>query len=355
MIARDIHYLKLLNLEGFVDKTQDDYLYNFKCPVCGDSKKRKHLKRGFAKKHKTKDRLFIYCHNCNYANSFFRFLQIVNKGLYERYHQEELKDFIDRKFAAEETKRTHIPIETKRDESTITHVKHVVTGDVKRINHLPPDHKAIKYLEERKIDKGFYKYMIYTENFKQWIHNNYIHNKYESIDKPDPRIVVLLIDENFELFGFQGRSIDPLNQMRYLTIMLDKSKPKIFGLHNIDPNKPIYILEGIFDSFFINNSLAMLGSDLPKNFLREKFPDSKIVYIYDNEPTNKHIIKKMMTIARHPSYDILVWETYNVFKDINEMIIKVPDLDINGWLQDRTVCGNMKKLLEVGGFSKCST
>ena len=38
--------------------------------------------------------------------------------------------------------------------------------------------------------------------------------------------------------------------------------PKIYGFDEIDHEKPIYIVEGPFDSTFLENSIAMVGSDI---------------------------------------------------------------------------------------------
>ena len=44
--------------------------------------------------------------------------------------------------------------------------------------------------------------------------------------------------------------------------MLDEDAPKLYGLEKINTEKPIYILEGPFDSLFVENSVAMCGSDV---------------------------------------------------------------------------------------------
>jgi hypothetical protein len=42
------------------------------------------------------------------------------------------------------------------------------------------------------------------------------------------------------------------------------------------------------DSLFVDNCLAAAGADL---FLKNKIPNEKITYIFDNEPRNKEISK----------------------------------------------------------------
>ena len=50
--------------------------------------------------------------------------------------------------------------------------------------------------------------------------------------------------------------------MRYITIMLDEDSPKVFGLDRVNETEPIYIVEGPFDSLFLDNSIAMAGVTL---------------------------------------------------------------------------------------------
>ena len=43
--------------------------------------------------------------------------------------------------------------------------------------------------------------------------------------------------------------------------MLDEEAPKIYGLNSVDEKLPVYVVEGPFDSTFVNNSVALCGSD----------------------------------------------------------------------------------------------
>ena len=65
--------------------------------------------------------------------------------------------------------------------------------------------------------------------------------------------------------------------------MLDEDAPKLYGLENINTQKPIYILEGPFDSLFVENSVAMCGSDVDIR----SFGWSDYIWVFDNEPRNR--------------------------------------------------------------------
>ena len=80
----------------------------------------------------------------------------------------------------------------------------------------------------------------------------------------------------------------PKAKIRYITIMLDESKPKVYGLDRIDPLQPVYVTEGPFDSHFIANAIAMCGSDVDLRSM-----DYQFVFTYDNEPRSKRDCSKI--------------------------------------------------------------
>ncbi len=86
------------------------------------------------------------------------------------------------------------------------------------------------------------------------------------------RIVVPSYDNNDELTYYIARSWDPRSKSKYKNPEAEKDKI-IFNERLIDWNKNIYLVEGVFDSFFLDNSIAMLGkhmSDLLFNSIYTK-------------------------------------------------------------------------------------
>ena len=76
-------------------------------------------------------------------------------------------------------------------------------------------------------------------------------------------------------------------------------------------------MEGPFDSLFVSNCIAAAGADLQ---LKNKVPNNKITYIFDNEPRNKEIINRMYKMIEH-DFNIVIWPEDQTLKDINDMII----------------------------------
>ena len=98
--------------------------------------------------------------------------------------------------------------------------------------------------------------------------------------------------------------------------MLNEDAPKIYGLDKIDETKPVYITEGPFDSTFVENSVAMCGSDLDIG----TFGWSNYIWVFDNEPRNREIVERInKAISRGDK--VVIWPSNIVEKDINDMVL----------------------------------
>ena len=197
-------------------------LYNFRCPICGDSKKNKSKTRGYL--YAVKANVNFKCHNCGASMSLNNFLKTVDPYVHKQYTFEKFKDgHTGRNFVAEEPKFNFEPPKFKPK------------LDLPKASE---NQIAKQYLEKRNINPSkFY----YTGTFKRWV--NTLVTKFDDVTYDEPRIIIPLIYEN-QLIGIQGRSLGP-NSVKYITIMLDEDAPKIYGLDEVDTEKPIYILEGL--------------------------------------------------------------------------------------------------------------
>jgi hypothetical protein len=145
--------------------------------------------------------------------------------------------------------------------------------------------------------------------------------------------------------GYQGRAFHNPTEMRYITIMLEKDAPKIFGLDTVKTDDTIFIVEGPFDSLFLANSVAMAGSDLnPRSF-----GWSDYIWVYDNEPRNREIINRIeSTIDRGDK--VVIWPESIEEKDINDMFNSgidpqsVVESNVYQGLQAKLQLNNWKKI-----------
>ena len=295
----DIKYINLISsrLTLFSKKKAD--LFNFRCPYCGDSKKRRNKARGYL--FKIKNNFTYKCHNCGVGRSLANFLKDHDHLLYDQYIMEKFKEGStgkgtatpNPKFKFRETKFV------KRD------------TDLERISDLNISHPARAYLEKRSIKNLDYFY--YCPKFKEW--TNKQKKTFDTTRQDSPRIIIPFKDKQGNLFGYQGRSLAPKAKLRYITIMLDEEQPKIFGLDRINTDETIYIVEGPFDSTFIKNSVAMCGSDIDIR----TFGWSDYIWVFDNEPRNREIVNRISkTIDRGDK--VIIWPDFVEEKDINDMV-----------------------------------
>ena len=295
----DQQYVNLLSprLQGFAKKKTG--LYNFRCPYCGDSEKRKSKTRGYL--FTTKTGLVFKCHNCGISKAFFNFLQDQDKVLWEQYNLEKFKESSGGRKRQIDTRVFKKPVFKKKK-----------TVNLPKISELNIGHPAREYLENRKIPdlSKFY----YADKFKEW--TNTLKHTYDSTDTEESRIIIPLLNEEGNLFGYQGRSLNPKDKLRYVTVMLQDDVPKVYGLSDVDKTKTIYVLEGPLDAAFIPQAVAMCGADVHLS----RWGISDAVWIYDNEPRNPQIVRRMeKTISSRDA--IVIWPSTIAQKDINDMIL----------------------------------
>jgi len=216
---------------------------------------------------------------------------------------------------------------------------------LKKISSFSPESVVKQYVMNRKIPTEYHYKLFFCKEFKKWV-NSFISDKFdtESLTREEPRLIIPFLDKENKLFGFQGRSFKKTTALRYITIMLDEDKPKLYGLDTVDINKDIYVVEGPIDSMFLPNAIASAGSDITSNLNYVTEDMSKFIIVYDNEPRNKDINKKIAR-AIDSGYRVCIWPNSLELKDINDMhmagmsIQKIVDL-----IQQNTYNGLEAKL-----------
>ncbi len=256
--------------------------------------------------------------------SFGNFLKGQDPVLHQEYVQER---FIEKRGG-------HTP--PKADITTIVWPKYRLDSplrSLKKISSLDHDHPAKRYVVKRKIPTTFHHKLFFCLKFKKWI-NEHIPDKFKSLDDDEPRLIIPFIDGTGHCFGVQGRSFKP-NGIRYITIMFEENNPKIFGLDTVNREQPVYVLEGPIDSMFVDNAIAMAGSDLPFQYL-DAINAKELIFIYDNEPRNKQIIDRMVKVIDR-GYNIVIWPDDLEIKDINDMVLS--GVDHNKIIRENTYNG----------------
>lgn len=310
-------YLGLISnrLERF-KPTRNNH-YNFRCPVCGDSRKNKYKARGWVFP-KDKGGLLYHCHNCSITMDVDKLIKVVDPVIYDEYVREKLKEGY--------TERVKSDVEIFANKmKPPSFIKDTCLKKLKKISQLQHTHPAKIYVQNRKIPPRYQTKLFYAPRFREWVRSIDTNLMQES-DYDEPRLIIPFLDEDKNLFGFQGRSFRK-DGIRYLTIMLDKTKSKIYNLEECDRSKTHFILEGPIDAMFVNNSIAMAGGSIDWNMVNENS-----VFVYDNEPRSKETCEKIMKII-DKGHKVVIFPEKIRSKDINEMIIN-------------NECDNIQSMLE---------
>jgi len=289
----DVKYINVISARLQKFKRVKNDLYNFRCPICGDSQKNKNKARGYL--YSVKNNANFKCHNCGASMSLNSFLKQIDVTVHREYCLDKFKDG--------HTGRNFVTDEPKFVFEKPKFAQKILLPLCSEVEI------ARTYLSNRRIDPSkFY----FAENFDDFVQS------FEGVDYSymgkEPRIIIpLYYDKN--LIGFQGRSLNS-KSIKYITVMLKEGAPKIYGLDNISKDSRVYVTEGPFDSTFIRNSIAMCGADA----VLDNWGISNPVWIYDNEPRNREITNRISkTIDSGDS--VVIWPSYINEKDINDMIL----------------------------------
>ena len=296
----DLKYINILSvrLEQFKQKGKN--LFNFRCPYCGDSQKDKTKARGYL--YAVKNDMFYKCHNCGLGTNMPNFIKDRDQKLYSEYCLEKFK---------KKPKKEEVDFKPKFDKVEFDDLNLGM-----KISDLKDTHPAKKFVLDRKIPRDKLD-LLYCCNRFMTLVNRVKPGTFKDVTKDYPRLIIPFYDESGKLFAFQGRAFGK-EQPKYITIKLDESKQKVYGLERVNFLQPIKVVEGPLDSLFLDNCLASAGADL-KN-VKKSLPEDQITYIYDNEPRNREIIKHMYSVI-DKGYSLVIWPDDLKHKDINDMII----------------------------------
>jgi len=310
----DVKYINLISSRFQKFKKVKNNLYNFRCPICGDSQRNKSKARGYL--YQVKNNTNYKCHNCGVNISFNNFLKEIDLAIHKQY--------IFEKFKEGKTGKNFVAEEPSFNFQTPTFKPKL---DLPKASENP---NANDYLVKRKLNPNkFY----YAEKFKEW--SNSLKQTFDSTRYDEPRIIIPLFYQN-TLVGFQGRALGS-SKVKYITVMIDDDAPKIYGLDEVQKNQIVYITEGPFDSTFIRNSIALCGADGDV----DKWDICNRVWIYDNEPRNGEINNRIEKCISNGE-KVVIWPSSIKEKDINDMIIA--GLNVQSVIESNTYSGLEAKL-----------
>ena len=174
----DIKYVNLLSprLDRYKVKTNNPFTANFRCPICGDSKKNKHKARGYA--YVRKNGILYKCHNCGYGASLGNLIKEIDPHLYSQYTMERYKEG--------NVRQAHANVNTIMTFAQPVFKKKSILDELcVGVKDTP----AEKYLQQRKIPESIWNNLYYVDNI-------------ETLEKLSPRYEGRII-------GNEGRLVIP--------------------------------------------------------------------------------------------------------------------------------------------------
>lgn len=313
-------------------KKKSNTLWNMSCPLCNDSKKNSLKARGYI--YNKDDKSNYYCHNCSASMSVSNFIKKVDVNLYNEYILEKLRDEKNPKQLELETF-----VKKMKKPSFITENK--ILNGLKKVSQLSHTNPIKKLIDQRMIPTKYHSKLFRCPKFKQFC-NILIPNKFTSIEHDETRLLIPYLNKENKLHSINFRSLQKNSSCKYIKLLLDESIPNVYGLDTTDFTKTVFVLEGEFDSMFIDNAIATGGSDLV-SAVRD-FNKNKLVICYDNEKRSIETNKKLAK-AIDLGYNTVIWPSNFEYKDVNDAICGGYTIDqINSIINDNIYNGLSAKL-----------
>ena len=343
----DIRYFKMsvgqenIGKETLVDITA-------RCPICGDSSKKKNMKRLHMYSKNNETRINCFNSGCECTNkSTYGFLKSFYPNLLENYKRENFIQNLSHLsgsnnavsedvFANITNEKTELnddfgSVDSWFPEATDYKVEHISEQQKPVLTHNLFDYfenilehdEAIAYLAKRGFD-------YFNSNFEWYfgIQDLQIGDKLYKLTNA----LIIPLYYGSEMYGFYSRNI---HSKQFFTYMPEQNIGyKIFNWFKIDKEKECYIFEGIFDSLSMreDNVIALMGAKIPEERLKElKNP----VFVLDNDKTG--ILNSIEYTKK--GYKVYIQPDIYKEKDMNELMLNHPELDVSKMIKENLYSG----------------
>lgn len=302
----DLKFINMVSVKLDRFQKKDDYLFNCRCPICGDSQKKKNKMRGFF--YRKDNDMFYRCHNCDYGTTIANFLEKVDHLLYKEYVMEK---FV-RKDDKPEPKKEPNPEYAFDFKPDFDKPARLIDTLMDRLDKLPSDHEAVKYAKGRMIPETQFHRLYYVDDIRTL---SQLNSKYkEALNIKQPRLSLPFLTPDGQLTGMALRGMRG-EKLRYINLII-KEEMQIFGLDEADTNKEVYVVEGPIDSLFLDNAIACVGTSFGKV---DKIGLTYFTMIFDNQPRNKEVCRLIHQQIKLGN-KVCLWPDMEE-KDINDMVM----------------------------------
>jgi hypothetical protein len=261
----------------------------------------------------------MHCLNGCVPIRFSTYLKQTDQQLYREYRLGVLKSSED-DFNNVKSGGSHVTASKLQQTGNVMDIFGGLFDKLPKLSNLPKEHPARLYYASRKLPANALDRFYFTEDFNAW--SQTVNSRQELSDTSYPGIVIPLIDKDKNEFGYQCRFFD--GPIRYKTIMVDDKQTKCYGMNLINFSKKINVFEGVFDSLYLNNSIASLDSSLDTTCDKlssiHDIPKSQWVLWFDFEKFNKEIIEKKREAVERGYTVVFVDKRLVTHKDINAIV-----------------------------------
>ena len=314
-------YLHLFSsrLERF--HTAREGLWRCRCPYCGDSKKSKTKTRGYF--FWNGDVLVYKCHNCGVSTTFQSVLKDFDYALFREMMLEMFGKQESEPIAKTDSKKIQ-----KRLSSKLIGYKRVSDGIY------------ADYLSSRMIPEEQHSRFIAIPSLIKFAS---LFDQYKDKKFPDVACIGIPFEINDSTSFVQCRTIEPCG-IRYITFEVDGGA-KLFGYNSIDKSKTVSVLEGPFDSLFVDNAVANAGAADHSNTAMLLSQGIDVRFIYDKDYESNSQVRKQLQERIDQGHKVVIYDKAFSFKDINDAIVAGwPRDTLNHYLDSRTFKGLKAKL-----------
>ena len=229
-------YLNLISSQLQRFKKTNDFVWNFRCPYCGDSQKNQSKARGFV--FRKESNLIYKCHNCGVGANLNNFLKHLDSQLHDDYIKEKYLDNGKDKEVSEKFNfkppphlKGNSPLKSKL---------------LKKISSLDHNHYAKIYVHKRKIPSDKHYLLYHTDSFNKWS-NEWCPKKLDT-NNDCARLIIPCHDESNKFIACQGRTYDNNDfKLRYQTSKVHEDTQLIFGQDRLKSDKTRFAVEGPID------------------------------------------------------------------------------------------------------------
>ena len=300
-------------------KTRSNSEITFRCPICGDSKKNKLKKRGYFYRRTGT----FHCFNCDTSLTGYDFLKaICPNDVFDRIIQEyKVLNFNNivrgrgQKLCVDDSSQRSFELLSPNPSYKYLLDANWVVSELSE--------SATTYLDSRRIPIG-------SRDMLKTI---------KDINGREFLLIKYIWDDNciyHQLGNFNKYDIKGQGSVKYIFPKdenINFQQKPVFNLGNVDvSHHSIYCTEGVFDSLFIKNGVALGGRSLTKfqyEMIHTCYPRHRIVLAFDNDAPG------IQSSIRYSELDPDVYflDTSNLFeaahvKDINDFVKVSNRMDI---------------------------